>query len=239
MLFLPSCREFNSLQKRYTALLHRTNTFFIKQNHTVGGKVDCQILFGARSEKPKILFGAKWQLRKMLFLSQRVNIIGCNNDNIFLNYIKIVLYGNCVHYCTMIFTTNTLFIALRTLGNVKVFLLCGPMMEEPSSRGSGKLCWCHGAWIQLPESISLEIGSTESICSFIWGFKIHAGLGHLKCALCSFLVLDFITDGIAPADRPILVPFLVTIYWRILSSILQPKNPKGFIVFKLQRQITC
>ena len=28
MLFSPSCREFNSLQKRYTELLHRTNTFF-------------------------------------------------------------------------------------------------------------------------------------------------------------------------------------------------------------------
>ena len=26
----PSCKEFNSLQKRYTALLHRTNTFFRK-----------------------------------------------------------------------------------------------------------------------------------------------------------------------------------------------------------------
>ena len=30
MLFLPYCREFNCLQKRYTALLHRTNTFFQK-----------------------------------------------------------------------------------------------------------------------------------------------------------------------------------------------------------------
>ena len=27
MLFSPSCREFNSLHKRYTALLHKTNTF--------------------------------------------------------------------------------------------------------------------------------------------------------------------------------------------------------------------
>ena len=27
MLFSPYCREFNSLQKRYTALLRRTNTF--------------------------------------------------------------------------------------------------------------------------------------------------------------------------------------------------------------------
>ena len=52
----------------------------------IGGKVDGQILFGARSEKPKILFdamgnkrknlfGAKWQLRKNLFGSQRVNML--------------------------------------------------------------------------------------------------------------------------------------------------------------------
>ena len=49
----------------------------------VGGKVNGQILFGARSEKLKIfvgargekwknLFGDKWQLRKVLFGSQRV-----------------------------------------------------------------------------------------------------------------------------------------------------------------------
>ena len=52
----------------------------------VGGKVDSQILFGTRSEKPKIwfgargekaniLFGAKWQLQKILFGSQRVKFI--------------------------------------------------------------------------------------------------------------------------------------------------------------------
>ena len=33
MLFSPYCREFNSLQKRYTALLHRTNTFFRKKSY--------------------------------------------------------------------------------------------------------------------------------------------------------------------------------------------------------------
>ena len=49
----------------------------------VGGKVDGQILFGTRSEKPKSLFGTrdekrknlfgtKWQLRKILFGSQRL-----------------------------------------------------------------------------------------------------------------------------------------------------------------------
>ena len=49
----------------------------------VGGKVDGQILFdarsgklkllfGARSEKRKNLFGAKWQLQKILFGSLRV-----------------------------------------------------------------------------------------------------------------------------------------------------------------------
>ena len=65
----PSCREFNSLQKRYTALLPRTNTFSeneIKQS-VVGGKVDGQSLFGARSEKPKILFGARGEIWKNLF----------------------------------------------------------------------------------------------------------------------------------------------------------------------------
>ena len=52
----------------------------------VGGKVDGQILFGTRSEKPiilfstrdekrKNLFGSKWQLQKFLFGSQRVNIL--------------------------------------------------------------------------------------------------------------------------------------------------------------------
>ena len=51
----------------------------------IGGKVDGQslfgamsekpkILFGARDEKPKYLFGAKWQLRKILFGSQMVNV---------------------------------------------------------------------------------------------------------------------------------------------------------------------
>ena len=51
----------------------------------IGGKVDGQILFDTRSEKPKNLFGAKnekwknvfgakWQLWKNLCGSQRVNI---------------------------------------------------------------------------------------------------------------------------------------------------------------------
>ena len=69
MLFSPCCREFNSLQKRYIALLHRTNTFSENKiiRSVVGGKVDGQILFGIRSEKPKILFGARDQKRKNLF----------------------------------------------------------------------------------------------------------------------------------------------------------------------------
>ena len=33
----------------------------------VGGKVDCQILFGARSENPNILFGARGEKRKNTF----------------------------------------------------------------------------------------------------------------------------------------------------------------------------
>ena len=70
-------------KKRYTALLHSTNTFFSIIRSVAGGKVDGQILLGARSEKFKILFGArgekwknlfraKWHLWKILFGSQRV-----------------------------------------------------------------------------------------------------------------------------------------------------------------------
>ena len=55
----------------------------------IGGKVDGQILFGARSESPKIVFGArgekqknlfdyKWQLRKILFGSQMVKQYLCH-----------------------------------------------------------------------------------------------------------------------------------------------------------------
>ena len=40
----------------------------------IGGKVDDQILFGARGEKRKNLFGAKLQLRNILFGSQRVKL---------------------------------------------------------------------------------------------------------------------------------------------------------------------
>ena len=69
MLFSPSCREFNSLQKRFTALLHGTNTFSENKiiRSVVGGKVDDQILFGARSEKPNILIGARDEKRTNLF----------------------------------------------------------------------------------------------------------------------------------------------------------------------------
>ena len=69
MLFSPSCREFNSLQKRYTALLHRANTFSENKirRSVVGEKDDGQILFGTRSEKLKILFGTRDEKRKNLF----------------------------------------------------------------------------------------------------------------------------------------------------------------------------
>ena len=56
MLFSPSCREFNSLQKRYTNFY--IGPILFSENKiirlVIGGKVDGQILFGARSEKPKI-----------------------------------------------------------------------------------------------------------------------------------------------------------------------------------------
>ena len=85
MLFSPSYREFNFLQKDiqhfYLGPILFSENKIIQS--VVGGKVDGQILFGAMSEKPKILFGArgekrkyifgaKWQLQKILFGSQRV-----------------------------------------------------------------------------------------------------------------------------------------------------------------------
>ena len=60
MLFSPSCKKFNSLQKNKII------------RSLVGGKVDGQILFGS-SEKRTNLFGVKWQLRKNVCGSQRVN----------------------------------------------------------------------------------------------------------------------------------------------------------------------
>ena len=86
MLFSPFCIEFNSLQKRYTAL-YIIGPILFSENKiirlVISEKVDGQILFGARSEKPKMLFGArgekrknlfgaKWQLQKNLFDCQRV-----------------------------------------------------------------------------------------------------------------------------------------------------------------------
>ena len=69
MLFSPSRREFNSLQKRYTALLRTTNTFSENKiiRSVVGGKVDGQMLFGIRSEKPKMLFGTRDEKREKFF----------------------------------------------------------------------------------------------------------------------------------------------------------------------------
>ena len=54
----------------------------------VGGKVDGQIVFGARSEKRKNLFDAKWQLRKNLFGSQRVKKAGVDQSDV-KNYCSI------------------------------------------------------------------------------------------------------------------------------------------------------
>ena len=39
----------------------------------IGGKVDCQILFGARSEKPKILFGARGEKLKIYLVPNDSN----------------------------------------------------------------------------------------------------------------------------------------------------------------------
>ena len=55
MRFSPSCREFNSLQK-YIQHFYIGPILFQKNKIlrlVVGGKVDGQILFGTRSEKPK------------------------------------------------------------------------------------------------------------------------------------------------------------------------------------------
>ena len=69
MVFSSSCREFNYLQKRYTALLYKTNTFSENKiiRSVVGEKVDGQILISTRSEKPKILFGTRNEKPKNLF----------------------------------------------------------------------------------------------------------------------------------------------------------------------------
>ena len=71
MLFSPSCREFNSLPKRYTALIHRTNTFAENKiiRSVVGGKVDGQILFGDRSEKRKLYLAPGIRNRKIYLAS--------------------------------------------------------------------------------------------------------------------------------------------------------------------------
>ena len=53
MLFSPSCREFNSLQKRYAALLIEP-ILFSENKIVVDEKVDGYILFGARGKKRKI-----------------------------------------------------------------------------------------------------------------------------------------------------------------------------------------
>ena len=66
MLFSPSCREFNSLHKKDIQPFYIGPILFSENKiirSVVGGKVDDQILLGARGEKPKILFGAsgdKW-----------------------------------------------------------------------------------------------------------------------------------------------------------------------------------
>ena len=69
MLFSPSCRKLNSLQKRYTALY--IGPILFSENKiiqpVVGGKVDDQIVFGTRSEKLKILFGTRDKTWKNLF----------------------------------------------------------------------------------------------------------------------------------------------------------------------------
>ena len=70
MQFLPSCREFNSLQKKDIQHFYIGPILFLENKiirSMVGGKVDGQILFGARSEKPKILFSARDEKRKNLF----------------------------------------------------------------------------------------------------------------------------------------------------------------------------
>ena len=77
MLFSPSCKVFNSLKKD---IQH----FYIgpilcsKNKIMVSRKVDGQILFGARDEKRKNLFGAKWHLQIILFGSQRVTRVSDN-----------------------------------------------------------------------------------------------------------------------------------------------------------------
>ena len=64
MLFSPSCREFNSLQKGYTTLLHRTDTFSENKiiRSVVGGKVDgvkFYLVPGVRNQKFYLMPGVR------------------------------------------------------------------------------------------------------------------------------------------------------------------------------------
>ena len=59
------------IQHFYIGLILYSENKIIRS--VVGGKVDGQILSGTRSEKRKNLFGTKWQFRKIVFGSQRVN----------------------------------------------------------------------------------------------------------------------------------------------------------------------
>ena len=77
MLFSPSCREFNSLQKKDIQPFYIGPILFSENKiirSVLGGNVDGQILFSARSEKLKIVFGVGGEKPKILFDSQRVNI---------------------------------------------------------------------------------------------------------------------------------------------------------------------
>ena len=78
MQFSPSCREFNSLQKRFTALVHRTNTFFSENKiirSVVGGNVEGPLLFGARSKTQKMLFGTRDEKRKMYLVPNQMTVM--------------------------------------------------------------------------------------------------------------------------------------------------------------------
>ena len=70
MLCSPSCREFNSLQKKDIQHFYIGPILFSEKKiiwSVIGGKVNSQILFGTKSEKPKILFGTRDEKRKNLF----------------------------------------------------------------------------------------------------------------------------------------------------------------------------
>ena len=152
MLFSPYCREFNSLQKRYTALLHRTNTFSEnkKIRSVVGGKVDGQIFAGTRSEKSKIFAGTKLQFPKFLF-------------------------------CTKLQFPKILFGSQRVKSLIYYYIKCTHFVKSLLNLlNSGVTQWCRG-WTMSrgPKTGAMPRGpKVLRVCKMMWMGNDHVWLTH-------------------------------------------------------------